>query len=904
MNDGIVGVGIDLTQHIPLVSVAVCPAAVRADGSVDVTALARHWPPKVELCQFFRRQLPSAVLPLVPGEPLLSGDLAARHRRSSGLAWPPEAQVPYSGDPACGVGRIPLVAAWAALLPFAGTDQGLARLNDPEFTWHPDGRKHSASAGHILAASVKAFLGAARVPLNFCRTAVVVPDALGEAGQQILLDGLTRVGIGVDKVHLLPRPLAVALQWCYTTTTSLTGTGKGNEEGTAIGRLRLITTALDVWEAISLELRARWYGDREWIVPVRDRPQLADVLPELPILGFSAALALAYAEANGERFGWWSRMCASDWLARRLSTDQVLSSHELQTLHAACWSNPPETLQQELNQISTLKPLWSRLFRSSFPPRDAIRLRWESQERDLGTDTLPCVQVLVDGAFSNLFLAVEEIARLAAVPESVVRVPPPSQFDAVSGAALAAAAISHGLPCYRETLLPLDLYVRATDEYGDPKPQWKELVVVRSVEAGQTWRSPIPVAGLQIKKGQDRLSLPLRRELRSKAMFRRVSTELATPATRDEPVQIKAEVKPGQGFARVCIESITPGVFATQLDWSTMEECEEPKPPPLHYLPGVSRVIPNREMFERARPILKAALRALTQNSPVVEETLRDAIVNHLNKWPLAHDRERRRGRIVPTDFMLHYGVIGSDGNLDELPEPDLIQALRQTIGKNFGKLVRWGNVNTSLGKTLLRASGWFYLAMPKECFDYLRSRLTEARYVPLSAEELHAIGLAFEHSEDLCRFYPLALRMLRDFPERPNNWLRAVRNICRFRNHALHPDAISDSDLSQLTEQLFTLLKEQVAQKRFGLIFRNCLETIPFLLKRRRYNPKFLDPHSSLAQQMIDFLEELDRRNHKRLPQRLQKPIRSTIKFLRGEATKSDIDVLLSMEDENDEYD
>jgi hypothetical protein len=133
MNDGTVGIGIDLTQHVPLVSVAVCPEAVRANSSVDITALARHWPPKVEVRQLFCHQLPSAVLPLMQGEPLLVGEEAAMHRRSAGLVWPPEAQAPYADDPACGVGRIPLVAAWTALLPSAGTDEGLARRDDPEF---------------------------------------------------------------------------------------------------------------------------------------------------------------------------------------------------------------------------------------------------------------------------------------------------------------------------------------------------------------------------------------------------------------------------------------------------------------------------------------------------------------------------------------------------------------------------------------------------------------------------------------------------------------------------------------------------------------------------------------------------------------------------------------------------
>src|SRR5439155_19492773 len=156
--------------------------AIRADGAVDAALLVRHWPPKTELRGQFCPHPPSAVLPLIPGEPLLVGDAAAAHRRSAGLMWPPEAQVPYAGDPTCGVGRIPLVAAWTALLPSPGVDKGLAQRDDPEFKWCPDGREYAARAGQILAASIRAFLTAAHVPLNSLLTAIVVPDALDEAG--------------------------------------------------------------------------------------------------------------------------------------------------------------------------------------------------------------------------------------------------------------------------------------------------------------------------------------------------------------------------------------------------------------------------------------------------------------------------------------------------------------------------------------------------------------------------------------------------------------------------------------------------------------------------------------------------------------------------------------------------
>jgi hypothetical protein len=192
---------------------------------------------------------------------------------------------------------------------------------------------------------------------------------------------------------------------------------------------------------------------------------------------------------------------------------------------------------------------------------------------------------------------------------------------------------------------------------------------------------------------------------------------------------------------------------------------------------------------------------------------------------------------------------------------------------------------------------------MPQECFAYLRRRLAAANrtFRPLSAVELHAIGLAFETPDDLRQFYPLVVWALRNSSIGPNEWLRAVRNICRFRNHALHPDAISDDYLYQLIEQLLKKLQEQAAQKKFAQIFRNCLEALPFLLKRRRYDPEFLAPASPLAQELIHFLEKVDHESRWRLSRRLHLVPRATINFLQREATESDVEALLGVEDEGD---
>ena len=181
--------------------------------------------------------------------------------------------------------------------------------------------------------------------------------------------------------------------------------------------------------------------------------------------------------------------------------------------------------------------------------------------------------------------------------------------------------------------------------------------------------------------------------------------------------------------------------------------------------------------------------------------------------------------------------------------------------------------------------------------------RAANADVLALSAVDLHAIGLATTETEELNLFYPLVVSALRHPDAKPNNWLRAVRNICRFCNHALHPDAISNVVLMQLVEELFKTMRTQLSGRTFApRIFGNCLEAIPFLLKRRRYEADFLAPDSTEARRIIRFLEEVDREQRWRLPIRLQQFPKATLNFLSMNATLTDLEQLLGVEDEDDD--
>jgi hypothetical protein len=163
-----------------------------------------------------------------------------------------------------------------------------------------------------------------------------------------------------------------------------------------------------------------------------------------------------------------------------------------------------------------------------------------------------------------------------------------------------------------------------------------------------------------------------------------------------------------------------------------------------------------------------------------------------------------------------------------------------------------------------------------------------------LKAVELVAIGLSFESPDDIGLFFKAFLEFAGDERVRPNPWLQALRNIVRFRNHALTQEVIDAGALTSIVEQVLTIGRREVSRGNFAKIFANCLETIPFLLKRRRYEPEFLEPTSALALELRRFLQQLDEDYTHQLPVRLREVPAIAVKFIERKATEAHLEKLL----------
>jgi hypothetical protein len=246
-------IGIDLTQSAPHLAVASGPGEV--ESSVPESSPS------------------AALLPVLQGESIIVGAAAHKHRRGIGDSWPPECQVPVGGDYKNGSGRVPIVCAWSRLAQFSGL------LGDTEFYWKPPGQKmlHS-SAEKIIADSVQAW----EKKYFTKKTVVVVPDSLGEAAQQELVDNCG--------AFLIPRPIAVAMSWCRKNADKHENADIQSVRGITLGHLLVVTLPFDRWEVVPIEIRALVYKEKLWLVPIRNRIAGGG---EFPRLGVNFFLAMA-----------------------------------------------------------------------------------------------------------------------------------------------------------------------------------------------------------------------------------------------------------------------------------------------------------------------------------------------------------------------------------------------------------------------------------------------------------------------------------------------------------------------------------------------------------------------------------------------------------------------------------
>ena len=756
--------------------------------AVDLTSLSPAWMDSKGLTAPIA---PLFCLPAHPGEPPIVGNFAAKHRRGSSPAlYPAEARFTIQNR-----SRWHLAEGWMRLCQ----EPDSLHLDSAKFTWSvPGGEELSIGFEEVLRTLLQPF--AERSEL----LALIIPDSMGPGAQQYLLDGLHRLPA---RIQLFPRSIAIALDWIER----LNGNQPDGASLVLAGKDKFLVTsaAWDFWESSLFPFRNRKIDGKDMIFPVRDRTARQ---------GDSMSSGLFWYLASS------SEGQVEEPLRRLLVND---SDQQDALLGNRPVDEFPESLPRLLGIDLTERRSSSQIQTDQIIPDDPASLVWlHSGYRAVSK---------APGWMGSIF------SESSVLPEVV------DSLSAVRGGQVALRMLDAGLPPYYEALSSLGLYVQGRNKYEDPVPEWLPLISKGEVPAGQEYRSPEPIKGLQLQAHSEE-DIPLFLQWDRAGRWVRKSGTAPVRKLLEEAVdlEVEARMQPGQGLARVEIRSCEKGIFSSSLRMDRLEDTTELPAVQYAWPPGSSCVVSADEVVDEAIGPLQNFLTAAENGFPSTDEFKQ--IREQLNTWSTPESRAQQqalpdltyRSRLqIPEDVhesFVYVGAIpsGHSGLQGEMRE--LVRTLTSTLQGIYAQ------ATPSQREKVLWLASWLYLHLPKGLLEGVRSDFV-GRDEP-NGGAIACAGQCFSEGKDFKSFFSRFTQLLRG-PRRsgvaPSTWLRAYRNLARFRSESLRLEYLSIEDQSTILEWYLDLFDSSL-ENPGGHGFLYSAYMAPHILKRRRYDSNFLE--------------------------------------------------------------
>ncbi len=179
----------------------------------------------------------------------------------------------------------------------------------------------------------------------------------------------------------------------------------------------------------------------------------------------------------------------------------------------------------------------------------------------------------------------------------------------------------------------------------------------------------------------------------------------------------------------------------------------------------------------------------------------------------------------------------------------------------------------------ILSFSSWLYARCLSELLDHVRSSLSQSRPPPAC---LAVAGNCFHaHADYECLFARFD-RSARSDPIEPQYWLRAWRNVARFRHDALDTAIITVDVQARLMNAYLDIFENAPPSFSAQTAYLHCCYLAPHVLKRRRFDPEFLDPESGLGRR---FAAGLKRAVETAPSKRLRASVACALEFLQHKA-------------------
>jgi hypothetical protein len=732
---------------------------------------------------------PSFCLPWFRGEPPLVGEAARLHRRASQVeSYDPEAQLDLSNR-----GRWHWAEGW---LGMTQSPDSIHPAN-VRMSWTPPGEKKDVSIS--FPAALREAL--AQIGSKAKSLGLVVPSALGPGPRQELLDELQKDFRG--EILFIPRPIAAALSWCRSNAGQELLQATGATAKTRVGSLLVTTAGTDTWEAAEVPLRLEENDGDRTLCPVQDRTRFPS---ETGIIGL--------AWIAGENGNQQPAHISHSWLLQEPST--YLGKTTLKE-----YLNASNHLKIQL-QESGVAPDWAP---TSFPDdilSQARALKNSGQLLNLvhcgiqQGQSLPGGLASVEREASHLHQLLPGCALL-------------------NGASEAMRRLERAFPPFYEALAPLDLHVLGRNKFHDPVSVWKPLLEKTEVPAGEEYISRKPIDDISLPAGSSSIDLFIRTKRRGAVTYYQAMAEQKETLKNQEPVLIRARVRPGQGSARVEIHSVTPQLFDVSLQERRLQVSSSP--PPLEYAwpPGSAFVASYRELERNARP----------QLNKVIEESRRGVanqwairlVTEEINAWiPSSSQPYAHRSLVVPEDIdelFIYLGTIPSSG----APSDSTMRLLVSSYGKAIEQYVKHPGTDRN-DHTGLWAASWLYENCPSSILKATRKGVQGN--LPVLPALLACAGNCFTKADDFKIFFRELSWCVREKEFSPLHWLRAYRNLARFRHDALSLAAISHQDQADILNWVLDTFELSIRDRKRDYR-RGCCTLFPHLLKRRRFDPNFL---------------------------------------------------------------
>ena len=799
-----------------------------------------------------RGTTPCVILPFFEDEKPIAGNACSTHRRGVGLDWPPEAQFPYAHDERRGVGRVLLATAWARLLG-NGEHTSTPEQRDEAFEWRPTEARTSQRGGVKAAVAISATAGAhVMTNSNVAHCATVVPDHMTEAGLEALSVEIrkelasTRSSKGrpACKNHLLWRSAALGISWCRKFKGELSAPVGSVEDGDTLGHIITLSMGLDAFEVSVCPVEVVIHQESVWLVPVVDR----QVAPDQHVLGpwgisLLASLSLQDGPEDMTPSQVWNRLAASKLGPETL--DVIVSRDTFRAAGNGGLTDELERLRRSSRVLEEALPLFRG--RGQSPQlQQQLSVRIQGLQSRLPQAAKQTLGIVIDGSLTGLRtgetrrLIDNFLNELSLTTEVRNRVLVGSGQLASEGAASFAWCAATNRPTYLEQLQPLDFFVRDINADGDPIPAWIGLVPAKKVMAGKPKSFPTR-RGLSIEAGAPELRLILRNAGAATTTYRSVPVVLRKPSPVEDPVELHIRVSPGQGYAVVVAKGQATGLDH-QLDWARMEETTEPTIDEPAWVSAVWALRGRTDEWERSVGNLRSVLAGLRRGDS--GEQIEQKLGRYID--PKGSSDSRLNRFVRPEDQVREpwvlYHPIGLAGRAPVQSEQHLLDEFNELAVARY-RTTR----SAKLKKALVRASAWTFGCMPGALQDAVRADLRRAYREPEQARSMRdcltAAGHVFKEPDDMKLVFKAAAKILAAHEEGVWHWIRALRNLARFRQRALAPEVVSQSDLNTIGRAVLRLLQGELKARNYENLFKDCIVIFMFFLKRRRYTEEWPPP-------------------------------------------------------------